>query len=86
MDKITNDVHQGGIFSPKLFCKYTDELSRSFFTRKILLKNQQNSTHKKKIFIHIYTEENKTTYNKPTTNSLSLAIYIKSIFCIIYLS
>ena len=48
------------------------------FTRNILLENQQNSTHKKKRYkhIHIYTEEKKP-YNKPTTNILSLAIYIK---------
>ena len=51
---------------------------------KISLENQQNSTHKKKIYIHIYTEEK--TYNKPTTNRLSLTIYIKYIVCIIYLS
>ena len=46
-----------------------------FFTRKILLENQQNSSHKKERYIHIYTDIK--TYNKPTNNRLSLTIYIK---------
>ena len=56
------------------------------FTMKILFENQQNSTHKKKRYIHKYTEEKTTTYDMPSTNSLPFIIYIEYLLCIIYLS
>ena len=56
--KITNDVHQGGIFSPKLFCKYTDELSRGFFYKENFIKKSAK-LHIQKKNIHTYIHRRK---------------------------
>ena len=55
-DKI--DKWIDGLFISRIY-QNSENIYIYFFTRKILLENQQNSTHKKKRYIHIYTEKNK---------------------------
>ena len=59
--KITNSHNCGhdNISSSTLKC-IAHEIC-DFFPMKILIENQQNSSHKKERYIHIYTEEKNNT-------------------------
>ena len=60
-----------------LVCLHYSGLRVKFLEGRFNLKISKNSTHKKKRYIHVYTEEKTTTCDMPFTNSLSLIIYIK---------